>query len=589
MYTALYRSERPEVFDEILGQEHIVRILKHQIESGEVSHAYLFCGTRGTGKTTTARILAKGVNCLNEDPKKRPCGVCENCKAIKDGTFMDVIEIDAASNNGVENIRELRESVKYPPAVGRKKVYIIDEVHMLSPGAFNALLKTLEEPPENVMFILATTEPQKLPATILSRCLRLDFKRVPQKLLMEGMRRICEEKGVTLTESALKLLANCADGSVRDGLSVLDQVLASGQKEIDREAVLEYIGAAGEDFVIELTEQVSLRKVPEALLLVDRALADGKDVRGLMKDWMAHYRNLMITKFIRDPEDMLNMAAENLARIEEQSRHITMDEIRDAILRLSRTINEARWSTQPRILLELAIISIASGESAESPPWQSGKQYGARTSQQARTINPEQEAREQTAQIAQGQAQALAEAASKPGATHGSGADGQQAEAQTKSGIAGEKQELPQTPGMRDEIAPRTQAQTQSLLSSAENEALWHAVFEEGEDGAGSFNLIRNGTFLARVSETEFEVVAKTSFAKRFAEQKRGQLESIMGRKLGRGLRMICVEEKDYHALQERQGMDETCAADGSIPEDPETEHLMQLAKDALGIEIEIE
>ena len=588
MYTALYRSERPEVFDEILGQEHIVRILKHQIESGEVSHAYLFCGTRGTGKTTTARILAKGVNCLNEDPKKRPCGVCENCKAIKDGTFMDVIEIDAASNNGVENIRELRESVKYPPAVGRKKVYIIDEVHMLSPGAFNALLKTLEEPPENVMFILATTEPQKLPATILSRCLRLDFKRVPQKLLMEGMRRICEEKGVTLTESALKLLANCADGSVRDGLSVLDQVLASGQKEIDREAVLEYIGAAGEDFFIELTEQVSLRKVPEALLLVDRALADGKDVRGLMKDWMAHYRNLMITKFIRDPEDMLNMAAENLARIEEQSRHITMDEIRDAILRLSRTINEARWSTQPRILLELAIISIASGESAESQPWQSGKQYGARTSQQARTINPEQEAREQTARISQGQAQALAEAASKPGTTHGSGADRQQAETQTKSGIAGEKQELPQAPSMRDEIAPRTQAQTQSLLSSAENEALWHAVFEEGEDGAGSFNLIRNGTFLARVSETEFEVVAKTSFAKRFAEQKRGQLESIMERKLGRGLRMICVEEKDYHALQERQGMDETCAADGSVP-DPETEHLMQLAKDALGIEIEIE
>lgn len=588
MYTALYRSERPEVFDEILGQEHIVRILKHQIESGEVSHAYLFCGTRGTGKTTTARILAKGVNCLNEDPKKRPCGVCENCKAIKDGTFMDVIEIDAASNNGVENIRELRESVKYPPAVGRKKVYIIDEVHMLSPGAFNALLKTLEEPPENVMFILATTEPQKLPATILSRCLRLDFKRVPQKLLMEGMRRICEEKGVTLTESALKLLANCADGSVRDGLSVLDQVLASGQKEIDREAVLEYIGAVGEDFFIELTEQVSLRKVPEALLLVDRALADGKDVRGLMKDWMAHYRNLMITKFIRDPEDMLNMAAENLARIEEQSRHITMDEIRDAILRLSRTINEARWSTQPRILLELAIISIASGESAESPPWQSGKQYGARTSQQARTLNPEQEAREQTARIAQGQAQALAEAASKPGATHGSGADRQQAETQTRSSIAGEKQELPQAPSMRDEIAPRTQAQTQSLLSSAENEALWHAVFEEGEDGAGSFNLIRNGTFLARVSETEFEVVAKTSFAKRFAEQKRGQLESIMERKLGRGLRMICVEEKDYHALQERQGMDETCAADGSVP-DPETEHLMQLAKDALGIEIEIE
>ena len=188
MYTALYRARRPEVFSEILGQQHIVKILKHQIDTDTVSHAYLFCGTRGTGKTTTARILAKAVNCLSEG--EHPCGHCANCMAIKDGTFMDVIEIDAASNNGVENIRELRESVKYPPAVGRKKVYIIDEVHMLSTGAFNALLKTLEEPPENVMFILATTEPQKLPATILSRCIRLDFKRVPQNILVEGMRQI---------------------------------------------------------------------------------------------------------------------------------------------------------------------------------------------------------------------------------------------------------------------------------------------------------------------------------------------------------------------------------------------------------------
>ena len=177
MYTALYRAYRPEVFDEILGQEHIVRILKNQINTDSASHAYLFCGTRGTGKTTTARILAKGLNCLSEG--SRPCGTCSACNSIREGTYLDVIEIDAASNNGVDNIRELRESVKYPPAVGRKKVYIIDEVHMLSTGAFNALLKTLEEPPEYVVFILATTEPQKLPSTILSRCMRLDFRRVP--------------------------------------------------------------------------------------------------------------------------------------------------------------------------------------------------------------------------------------------------------------------------------------------------------------------------------------------------------------------------------------------------------------------------
>ena len=216
MYTALYRAQRPEIFEEILGQEHIVKILKYQIATDAVSHAYLFCGTRGTGKTTTARILAKAVNCLADpDGEGRPCGHCENCEAIRRGSFMDVVEIDAASNNGVDSIRELRESVKYPPAVGRKKVYIIDEVHMLSTGAFNALLKTLEEPPENVMFILATTEPQKLPATILSRCMRLDFKRVPQNILASGMRRICEDRGIEITDGAVKLLANTADGSVR--------------------------------------------------------------------------------------------------------------------------------------------------------------------------------------------------------------------------------------------------------------------------------------------------------------------------------------------------------------------------------------
>lgn len=599
MYTALYRSERPEVFDEILGQEHIVRILKHQIASGEVSHAYLFCGTRGTGKTTTARILAKGVNCLHEDPQGRPCGTCANCRAISEGAFLDVIEIDAASNNGVENIRELRESVKYPPAVGRKKVYIIDEVHMLSTGAFNALLKTLEEPPENVMFILATTEPQKLPATILSRCLRLDFKRVPQALLMEGMRRICAEKGVSLTDSALKLLANCADGSVRDGLSVLDQVLASGQKQIDRSDVLEYIGAAGEDFFIELTDLTALHKVPEALLLLDQALADGKDVRSLMKDWMAHYRNLMITKFIRNPEDMLNMAAENLARIEEQSRHITMDEIRDAVLLLSRTINEARWSTQPRILLELAIISIASGAGIESSSQQSPRKYGAQSGQQMQGAGQTASfSQGQTAQFAQGQTmqpggqQMQGQAAVQPMAAQNAQVQGIQPEAQGAGQTAGCM--LPQTgmqPGAGE--ASDTQMQAAALTSAAENEVLWHAVFEEGEDGAGSFNLIRNGTFLTRVSETEFEVVAKTSFAKRFAEQKREQLETIMEHKLGRRLHMLCVEEKDYRTLQ-AQTADGTRKAGGVSTADrsagdPEVEHLMQLAKDALGIEIEIE
>lgn len=357
MYTALYRSERPEVFSEILGQEHIVKILKNQIQTGTVSHAYLFCGTRGTGKTTTARILAKAVNCV--DTVAGPCGECESCKAIKEGRFMDVIEIDAASNNGVENIREINESVKYPPAVGRKKVYIIDEVHMLSAGAFNALLKTLEEPPENVMFILATTEPQKLPATILSRCMRLDFKRVPEKTIIGGMERICKERGVNITEDGLKLLATNADGSVRDGLSILDQCLSTGEKNIDRQLILEFLGTVGDEFFIDLTDKVLLGDVSAALLLINQVLSEGKDVKQLMKDWNAHYRNLLVTKFVKNPQTMLNMSSENLERIEGQSQQITLEEIDNAIIILSRTINEARWSTQPRILLEMAMVEIA--------------------------------------------------------------------------------------------------------------------------------------------------------------------------------------------------------------------------------------
>ncbi|MBQ1959689.1 MAG: DNA polymerase III subunit gamma/tau [Firmicutes bacterium] len=532
MYTALYRAQRPEVFSEILGQEHIVKILKHQIATDSVNHAYLFCGTRGTGKTTTARILAKAVNCL--DGGDRPCGKCANCMAIKEGSFMDVMEIDAASNNGVENIRELRESVKYPPAVGRKKVYIIDEVHMLSTGAFNALLKTLEEPPENVIFILATTEPQKLPATILSRCMRLDFKRVPQNILVEGMGRICRDKGVEITPGALKLLANAADGSVRDGLSILDQVLASGEKQVDRDNVLEYIGAAGEDFYIDLTELVSLKKVAEALVLLDSALADGKDVKQMMKDWTSHYRNLLITKFIKSPEDILNMSAENIQRIQDQSHHISLEEINDAIIRLSKTINDARWSTQPRILLELAIVAIATDlvEEGSAPRRERPRTQAVQTFQPA--VQPQT-----AAPAVQPAFEETAPAASQP----------------VQTGTAA------------------------VMVSSADNDALWHEVFEEGEDGAGSFNLIRNGTVLAAVAENNFTVIAKTDFAKKFTEQKRDDLERIMSRKLGRPVRMLCYAEGENIPGQ----------PPAAAKKEENLEELAKQASDILGIDIEFE
>ena len=518
MYTALYRTYRPETFQEILGQEHIVKILKNQIAAGSMSHAYLFCGTRGTGKTTTARILAKAANCLSEEA--RPCGQCAHCKAIKEGNFLDVIEIDAASNNGVENIRELRESVKYPPAIGHKKVYIIDEVHMLSTGAFNALLKTLEEPPEHVMFILATTEPQKLPPTILSRCMRLDFRRVPQRVIADDMRKICQERGVSITDDAVRLLANSADGSVRDGLSILDQVLAGGDKEIDRDKVLEYVGTIGEDFFIDLTELVSLKKSAEALVLLNGVLQEGKDVKQLMKDWVSHYRSLLITKFVKDAEDMLNMSTENLKRVSEQSKQISLDEIDFAVTKLSKTINDARWSTNPRVLFELAIVSIAAGENYE-------EKIVRRTPVQVVTT---------TVEVPESPVvQTRAEAPS-----------------------------VPQKPAQR----------MQTVEShSQEYDELWSSIFEEGEASDGSYNLIRLGTKLVKLTDDAFTIVANGSFTQGYVEQKKADLEKFMTAKMGKKMKLICKLQSQSEAE--------------AVKDD--TDKIAREAEELLGIKIDIE
>ena len=549
MYTALYRSHRPEVFDEILGQEHIVKILRNQVLSETVSHAYLFCGTRGTGKTTTARILAKAVNCLSEG--ERPCGECENCKAIKDGSFMDVIEIDAASNNGVENIRELRESVKYPPASGRKKVYIIDEVHMLSQGAFNALLKTLEEPPEHVMFILATTEPQKLPQTILSRCMRLDFRRVSQNVIADNMKAICNGRGIDITDGAVRLLANCADGSVRDGLSILDQVLAGGDKYIDREKVLEYVGTTGEEFFIDLTELVSLRKSAEALLLLNDVLSEGKDVKQIMKDWVSHYRSLLITKFVTDAEDMLNMSAENLKRVSQQSSRISVEEIDFAVTKLSKTINDARWSTNPRVLLELAIVAIASGGDT---PMEIKRSVPKQREPLPRESTQKNRADESVAHLERNQ-QAIEE--EKPH-VYNKEANFQELDADEHK-----------------QVESYEKSDSDSLHIKKESySALWHSIFEEGEGSAGSFNLIRSGTELHHVGEDNFTVVTNSSFTLRYVEQKRKEIEKLMERQIGRHLKLICRLKEDL--LQEKD-------------EDSETEKIAREAGKLLGIDIEIE
>ncbi|MEA4986865.1 MAG: DNA polymerase III subunit gamma/tau [Anaerovorax sp.] len=516
MYQALYRSFRPETFQDILGQEHIVRILKNQINGNSTSHAYLFCGTRGTGKTSTARILAKGVNCLATQGE-RPCGSCENCKSITNGTFMDVIEIDAASNNGVENIRELRESVKYPPVSGRCKVYIIDEVHMLSTGAFNALLKTLEEPPENIMFILATTEVQKLPATILSRCLRLDFHRVPEKQLSAGMREICNSLGIEITDGALGLIASNADGSVRDGLSLLEQCIAGGEQSVERQDVLTVLGSSGEETFLEITDCVIHHNVSEALLLLNRILEEGKEVRQFMKDWISHYRCLLLTKYIKNPEDMLNMSMENVERIRSQSDTLDLFTIDQSIITLSKALNDARWSTQPRILLELCIIKLASGEFFHQ------NENGHKVSNEIKVGAVESAQNSVPIKTVQ--------------------------ERTTPEILTQEKP-------LQEKIKQERPSQNKSMIhlnTNCDLSKLWQSMFTDPNVVKGSFHLLKRGTSLREVSEDCFIVEVSNELLKKCALENAEQLEMLMEKNTGKRLRMECVLSTHIESKAEDQ------------------------------------
>ena len=364
MQLALYRAERPERFDEIIGQKHIVKILQNQLRTNTVSQAYLFAGTHGTGKTSTARILAKALNCIGGEDNI-PCGHCENCEAIRDGRFVDCIELDAASNNGVDDLRAIVDMVKYPPSTGRYKVYIIDEVHMLSQAAENAFLKTLEEPPEHAIFILATTDPQKVRATIRSRCMELNFRRVTEEELVTGMRRICARRGIETREDALSTIAARADGSVRDALSILEQCIAAGEPVLDRSLVLEYTGAAGEDFFLALTGAVLSGDAGKVLVYIDEIMKRGKDPRQILKDWLKHMRDLMVAKYVRNPENIVGMSEENISRISSQAEAASADFIETAVRLISEYINMARYSERPPILLDTAAVKLAGENGAK--------------------------------------------------------------------------------------------------------------------------------------------------------------------------------------------------------------------------------
>lgn len=512
MYKALYRTERPETFDEVIGQEHIVRVLKNQIANNTVGHAYLFCGTRGTGKTTMARLLAKAVNCTSDG--ERPCGCCDNCLSIKDGSFIDMIEIDAASNNGVESVREIRDSVNYPASIGRRKVYIIDEVHMLSTAAFNALLKTLEEPPEGIMFILATTDPQKLPQTILSRCMRFNFRRVSEPQLAGQMKAICEKRGVKITDSALKLLAANADGSVRDGLSLLDQCLAGTDKVLDRETVLEFLGTVSEGFFLELTEKVCVRDTSGALLLLDEVLAEGKDVKQLLNDWMAHYRSLLIAKYIKDAENLLNMSGENIEKLKEQSQEMDLATINSSILTLANTINDARYSTQPRTLMELAIVVLANGirDGGKAP------------------------------------AAFIENAASVPMTKSDRQVNDRAAAQEIRQAPRESKTESPESVSLQSESVK--DVASGSAGASYDMDELWERVWDRLPEH-GSISMVRMNTSLAGVNEREFKVIACSDFVRDLAEKNTEIITKAVADEVGRPLKMVLRSASDAVDLEE--------------------------------------
>lgn len=357
-YTALYRKFRPKEFEDVKGQNHIVTTLKNQIKADRIGHAYLFCGTRGTGKTTVAKIFAKAVNC--EQPKEgSPCGECAICKAINDGSSLNVIEIDAASNNGVDNIRQIREEVTYRPTEGKYKVYIIDEVHMLSQGAFNALLKTLEEPPSYVIFILATTEAHKIPITILSRCQRYDFHRIAIQTIADRLMDLMQEEAIEVEEKAIRYVAKAADGSMRDALSLLDQCIAFHLGEaLTYENVLEVLGAVDTEIFSRLLRQIIGKNITGAIATLDTLVEEGRELGQLVADFTWYLRNLMLLQSSEDMEDVLDMSKEHIASLKEEAQMVKPEVLMRYIRIFSELGSQLRYAGQKRILIEIAIIKL---------------------------------------------------------------------------------------------------------------------------------------------------------------------------------------------------------------------------------------
>lgn len=367
-YTALYRKFRPITFSEMVGQEHITRTLRNQIVSGRVGHAYLFNGGRGTGKTSSAKILARAINCLN--PKDgEPCNECEICKEALNGSLTDIVEMDAASNNSVEDIRQIRDEVNFLPTKAKYRVYIIDEVHMLSTGAFNALLKTLEEPPEHVKFILATTEPQKLPATILSRCQRFDFKKISEDDIEKRLEIICKESNIEITKQALKIISSLAEGAMRDALSILERCIQDGETKIDEEKIKDLVGIPKFTYINNITKAIIENNSDEALQAIDQVLQEGKDLSNLLWETIKYVKDILVYKTSKTTS-IYN--EEEIKQIDELASKVEKDKLLSIIYELSNLENDMKYSTQRTIIFQAGIIKLCMGQITSGVTGESG-------------------------------------------------------------------------------------------------------------------------------------------------------------------------------------------------------------------------